>query len=269
MGTTADYLIRYTAFGNNLIFSDTIAEKSLRAAEWRFLTTEADDMVPYLENLYKIAKRYLDGRNATDHKAIYSAVALAVMDHFYRSGYLPRLFYEPIRRSKKIRIQRAPGRSLIEKTTRCLFDEYFELLGGELLAADLSEIVQTFVAASTYPNGELFKARLAVSNQALQNAVLVGGADFDCVIKHKQRFVLTEIKSLLKPLAVDHLRQLIGYTLLFDPKLDDFSFSNVGVYHSRSGSFRIVRVDDLIRTVLPSFKSVQHARATFTAEMIG
>jgi hypothetical protein len=90
IGTTADYLIRYTANGNALTFENTIAHQALESAEL-FHTFSGQEFGQYLENLYKIGKQYLDGRDATDHKAVYSATALAVMDNVFRSGMLPRL----------------------------------------------------------------------------------------------------------------------------------------------------------------------------------
>ena len=88
-------MIRYTANENKLIFENTIAHQALNDVEFLNAFT-GQDFTQYLENLYKIGKQYLDGRDATDHKAVYSATALSVMDNVSRSGRLPKLFYEPI-----------------------------------------------------------------------------------------------------------------------------------------------------------------------------
>lgn len=266
IGTTTDYLIRYTANGNSLIFENTIAHQALESSEFLGAFT-GQDFTHYLENLYKIGKHYLDGRNATDHQAIHSATALAVMDNVFRSGRLPRLFTEPVPKDKKEQIKKAAGKGLKEKTTRFLFDEYYESLGGELYAQDVSELIKTFVAVTKNQESELFNARFVVFNQALGNSGLVGGADFDCVIEHNSRLILTDIKTTIKPLTIEHLRQIIGYALLYNEKKDDFEFTDIGIYYSRSGSFRFLPIGDVIEKALCGFKSVSQARKAFISEV--
>lgn len=141
IGTATDYLIRYAANGNSLTFENTIANKALGYADTKKCSPQ------YLESLYEIGKQYLDGRDATDYKAVYSATALAMMDNVYRSGLLPKLFSESVPR---------------EKTTRLLFDEYYESLGGKLYAQDVSELVETFVAGTKNQESELFNAKFSV-----------------------------------------------------------------------------------------------------------
>ncbi len=41
---------------------------------------------------------------------------------------------------------------------------------------------------------------------------------------------------MVKPLGIEHVRQLIGYALLYDEEKDLFKFTDIGFYHSRSGS---------------------------------
>lgn len=266
IGTTADYLIRYTANGNTLTFENTIAHQALESAEL-FHAFSGQDFTQYLDNLYKIGKQYLNGRDATDHKAVYSATALAVMDNVFRSGMLPRLFSEPIPKDKKEQIKKSEGKDLKEKTTRFLFDSYYETLGGNLYAQDVSELIKTFVDATKSKGSELFNARFVVFNQALENSALVGGADFDCVIEYNNRLILTDIKTTTKPLTIEHFRQIIGYALLYDEKKDNFKFTNIGIYYSRSGSFRFLPIDSVIEKSLSSFKSVSQARKAFIGEI--
>ena len=263
IGTTTDYLIRYTANGNSLIFENTIAHQALESSEFLHAFT-GQDVTQYLENLYKIGKHYLDGRDATDHKAVYSATALAVMDNVFRSGRLPKLFSEPIPKDKKEQIKKSTGKGLKEKTTRFLFDEYYETLGGE---QDISDLIRTFITVNQSPESEFFDARFAVFNQALGNSGLVGGADFDCVIEYDDRLILTDIKTTIKPLTIEHLRQIIGYALLYDQKKDDFKFTDIGIYYSRSGSFRFLQIDSVIERSLSGFKSVSQARKAFISEV--
>lgn len=257
IGTATDYLIRYTADKNKLIFDDTIAYQALKKGEHINSIMGQNQDMRHLKNLYEIAKRYLDGRDATDHKAIYSATALSIMDNVLRSGYLPGLF------SKKSKKKKSASKDLKEDTTKLLLDEYYEELGGVLYAQDIANLISIFVTARKDPESEFFDAQFVVFNQALRNSGLVGGADFDCVIAYDNRLILTDIKTITEKLRTESLRQIIGYALLYDPKKDDFEFTDIGIYHSRSGSFRFLPLNDVIKKVCPDLNSVSRAREVF------
>lgn len=327
-GTTADYLIRYAASGNSLSFENTIAHQALKYAKAGLITDSK-----HLADLYDIGKQYLDGRDASDPKAVYSATALAMLDNVLRSGVagrLPELFdylnhkyrqnqiaqlglrdlinktVSPhIRRKQKLRwidpevkarlwldkgqmeklgleipegektrflvdvdqVKKSLWDKIKDRPTRFLFDAYLETLDGELYTQDVSELIKTFVGAIKSRDSELFNAQLIVSNQALGNSWLVGGADFDCVIEYNNRLILTDIKTTTKRLATEHFRQILGYALLYDEKEDDFKFTDIGIYHSRSGSFRFLSMDSVIEKSLPGFKSVSLARKEFISEL--
>ncbi len=265
IGTTTDYLIRYTASGNALQFENIIASEALALAVLNAGLNDQEVIRHYLEDLFEIGKQNLDGRDASDYKAVYSATALTVMDNFYRSGRLPQLFLEPIQKDKKEIIEKSSGATLKEKTTNYLFSEYFESLGGAQYAQDISDLIQLFVKSRNDPNSEFFNAKIVVHNQELINSGLVGGADFDCVFESNNRLVLTDIKTTAKPLKIEHLRQIIGYALLYDEKQDNFKFTDIGIYHSRSGSFRSLPIDSVIEMSLIGFKSVSSARKAFIA----
>ncbi|MCD6273715.1 MAG: hypothetical protein J7K30_12955 [Deltaproteobacteria bacterium] len=100
IGTSTDYLLRYTANGNHLNFEETIAHQALEFTNG-ILNSSYKNIANHLETLYKLGKEYIDGRDATDHEAAYSATALAMMDNVFRSGRLPQLFLEPITKEKK------------------------------------------------------------------------------------------------------------------------------------------------------------------------
>jgi hypothetical protein len=263
LGTTTDYLIRYTANDNALQFEHTIA---WQAYGRRFFSMRPS-VIQHLENLFEIGKQYLDGRAGSDYKAIYSATALAVMDNFYRSGLLPGLFYELIQKNEKEIIRKHDGRNIKEKTTNYLLSKYFTKLGGDQYARDISEMIRLFVKKRTERGSELFGAKLVVFNQSLANDGLVGGADFDCVIKSKSHLVLTDIKMTTRPLIIDYLRQIIGYALLYDETKDNFKVTHIGIYYSRTGSFRSLPIDSVIDMTLTGFKSVELARKEFIATL--
>ena len=128
IGTTTDYLIRYNAGGNKLIFENTIAyaaqkkdifykellPESIHVYELPFLQPGEY----YMNSLSEIGMQYLDGRNASNNKAIYSATALAVMDGVYRTGFLPKLFYKSISSNEIERIGKMKGEELEIETKK-------------------------------------------------------------------------------------------------------------------------------------------------------
>lgn len=277
IGTTTDYLIRYAANENSLIFEDTVAFQALESCELIQAAT-GQDFKNHLTHLYAIGKENLNGiappyghriiyKPPTDPKAVYSATALAVMDNVLRCGLLPKSFSEPITEEKMKVIKKTTGKNPNEKTTRFLFNEYFESLGGDLYAQDVSQILQTFIFATIAEDREIYKPIFTVFNQRLANSRLVGGADFDCIIEYNDRSILTDIKTIIRPISIDNFRQIVSYALLYDEKEDDFEFTDIGIYHARSGSFRFLSLDDVIKKYLPSLESINHARKVFIEEI--
>ena len=266
MGTTADYLFRYTVQGNSLCFENTTAYIAGRGGvsyggEYRTLDSA------FFRSLFEIGKFYLDGRYATDEYSIYSATALAVLDGFFRSSHVPQIFLAPISKETELRINKLDGDNPSQKLAWYLFDLYYQSLGGKLYAQDLSELINQLMLAIQDNKSEIYKASIKVGNEVLSNSKLVGGADFDCVIEYTNRHVLTDIKTTLKPLTIAHLRQILGYALLYEEGKDSFKFTDVGIYHSRSVSFRFLPVSRVIEMCLPSFDSLQHVREAFVSEL--
>jgi hypothetical protein len=79
--------------------------------------------------------------------------------------------------------------------------------------------------------------------------------------------ILTEIKTKIKPLTIQDLRQILCYALLYDERKDSFKFTDIGFYHSRSGSFRCLAIDSAIEMAFVGFKSVDSARKAFVAAL--
>jgi hypothetical protein len=268
MGTTTDYLLRYTLQGNRLSFEDSFAYKATKSRPF-MLVEEAQRIIrpEYFLALYEIGKFYLDGRDAVDERSAYSALALAVLEHYYRSGFLPKLLISPISKEEGSQINSLDGESIASKTAWFFFDKLYQSLGGEQYASDVSELVGLFVSECHDPSSELFRAKLKECGQSFVNSRLVGGADFDCVIECNNRSVLTDIKTTLEPVSITNFRQLLGYALLCDPDKDGFDFSDVGFYHSRSASFRYLPLERVIKECFPSLKSIKNARAAFINEL--
>lgn len=264
MGTATDYLLRYALQGNRLSFEDSFAYEPIKSRA-RVILEETKRIISpeYFQALFEIGKFYLDGRDATDEEAVYSATALAVLEHYYRSGYLPNMLLSPISKEKEAWISCLDGESLNHKTAWYLFDTLYQSLGGERYAQEIAKLIMLFASAIRDPNSELYKANLQVGEQSLVNSKFVGGADFDCVIECNDRQVLTDIKTTLEPLSILNFQQLMGYALLYDPDKDGFEFSDVGFYHSRSASFRFLPTEQAIKECFPGFASMKSAREAF------
>lgn len=253
IGTSVDYLIRYSAMGNKLIFNETVAHQGWSLGSVGSMNDFWDDLFldERVTDLYEIGKMYMDGREAPNIEAVHSAIALSLLEKVYRSHSLPNLFMN----------------SPEDKDTQILLNEYIEQMGGTALLEDISACMKTFISALKDPNGELFDGRIVVFNRGLGNSGLVGGADFDCVIEYNKTLILTEIKSMVKPLVIEHIRQVIGYALLYDKEKDPFQFSDVGFYHSRSGSFRFLPMDSILEKCFHDLASVDHARKEFVKKL--
>ena len=76
------------------------------------------------------------------------------------------------------------------------FYEYFcNKLGGQFFAKDVLTIIETYTSARGRPNDELSDTIITIFNRSLQNSNLVGGADFDCVMRKGKTQILTDIKT--------------------------------------------------------------------------
>lgn len=271
IGTTTDYLIRYVANKNKLDFDQTIAKATIfYANESPFSFPRLpQDKLEIVNTLWEIARTYLDGRQP-DESVVYSATALSMLDNVFRSGgRIPQSFMGDLTLAEKERMDTLPtGYSANEKEAMVRFYEYFcNTLGGRLFAQDVLAIIETFSAARYRQDDEMFGATITVFNRALGNSSLVGGADFDCVISKADSNILTDIKTTIKPLPINGLRQLIGYALLHDAKKDKFDFDQIGIYFSRSGSLRCLPTATIIQKCFPSLGTIDKAKKAFLQEI--
>ncbi len=153
---------------------------------------------------------------------------------------------------------------LVPPTTQTLFEYFYSnTLGGHVFAEDVAQLVRIYQHSTSSQDGDLYGVTMDTTNRALANSELVGGADFDCILRVGDALVLTELKATTQRLTTDHLRQILGYALLIDEERDELSPTHVGVYHVRSGSFRSMPISDLIRKALPGLRTIQNARAKF------
>lgn len=264
-GTTLDYLLRYTANANNLLFEKTIAAAAVGRANINYLLGDIDKNGLFkIKSLFEIGKKFLDGRNADEDKAIYSGTALAMTEKYFRSGMLPALFDEKLSKDKNQQIKKAgKGKTLKEKVVNFLFDEYYEHLGGQSYANDISNLVRIFVEGLKTPNSGIYQAKFILGNSDLKNSRLVDGADFDCVIRYQEADILTEIKTTINSITLPQLRQLIAYALLYNPKRDRFQFTHLGFYLARAADLTYLPLEEVMNMCLPNFGSIEEARKQF------
>lgn len=259
IGTTADYLLRYTANKNHLDLEETVA----KLAFYSFGDIPREDskknynceyLSDHIKALDKIGESFLDGRDAKESKAIYSATALSLMDNVFRSHILPVIFNSTTKENYK---------KEENNHTAFLFNQYYELLGGRLYENELAFIINTFQKALNDNRSEIFGINLTVYNKGFANSRLVGGADFDCIIQSQNKSVLTDIKTKINKLSVSDLYQIISYSLLYDEAKDNVKFDSIGIYHSRSGSFRELDTQEIVEECFYGFGSIDEARKTF------
>lgn len=271
IGTTVDYLIRYVGCGNTLDFKKTIAFEALKyikARREKFKHSTNLIYFRHLKNLFAMGKRNLDGRAANNLETICSATALAIMDGQFRSGDLPWGWLIEVNKHNRQQITSCEGINLSEKTTNYCFEKFFSYLGGLDYVNDVKHIIEIFSDALENPESEIYNAKIVVPNQSLKNSNIVGGADFDCVIEYNNKHILTDIKTAIKPLSLMHLRQLISYALLYDTNKDNFSFTEIGFYHSRSGSFRSLPLSEVVSNVFPNFNCIEDIRKYFINKIL-
>ncbi len=267
-GTATDYLLRYTIQNNSMRLEDSFAYQSVKANHTMILWESERILKPaFFSALFDIGKFYLDGRDATDEKSVYSATALAVLEHLYRSEHLPKALSSSISEELLAWIKTIDGDSLEHKIAWYTFDDFYQSLGGKSYADDIALLIRLFSKSWHDPSNKIYKARISPVSQSLFNSRLVNGADFDCIIECNGRTVLTDIKTSIKPLTIQHVRQLLGYALLLDPDVDGYDVTDIGFYHSRSASFRFVSLEKAIKDCFRGFTTVTHARETFISYM--
>lgn len=272
IGTATDYLIRYVANNNRLDFDQTIAYQARSAIESmsRISQYAHNTTIETANVLYEIGRAHLDGRRP-DEAAIYSATALSLLDNVHRSrsgrkfpAYFDKHFADDGR------LDSFPGDyGLLEKLAMLKFYNYYcSELSGKEYAQDILDILNIFASARSGFGDEFSETTFTVFNLALANDHLVYGADIDCVITKNNLNILTDIKTTIHSLPISALRQLIGYALLHDEEKDQFTVDEIGIYYSRSGSFRHIPVRTIIRKCLPSFKTVEAAKKAFIYEAL-
>ncbi|VVC84693.1 hypothetical protein [Sideroxydans sp. CL21] len=267
-GTATDYLLRYTITNNSIRLEDSFAYQTVRANHTMILWESERILKPaFFSALFDIGKFYLDGRDAANEKSVYSATALAVLEHLYRSEHLPKALSSSISEELLAWIKTIDGESLEHKLAWYTFDAFYQSLGGKSYADDIASLIGLFSKSWHDPSSEIYKARINNVNQSFFNSRLVNGADFDCIIECNGRSVLTDIKTSVKPLTIQHLRQLLSYALLLDPDVDGYDVTDIGFYHSRSASFRFSPIEKAIKDCFRGFTTVAHARKTFLSHI--
>lgn len=265
-GVIVDYLIRYVANGNKLDFMHTIAfegQNAFSGSQWAIYTH-------WSCIIFAMGKCFLDGRAATSREAVFSATALAILDGYYRSERLP--FEMPYCHDTVESCEQylfTDDESKIIEIARWMIDGVINCRGEEDFYEDIINVVNIFNEAFCTSSGQLFGSRFIEKVPLLNNGNLLGGADFDCLIHHKNKKVLTEIKTTRSKTTAQNLRQLIGYALLADPKKDELIFDSIGYYHSRAGSFRTMNIEDVIRAGFNDFATIEEARNEFITTISG
>lgn len=261
IGTACDYLIRYTENNKKISFNKSIAYLGWDRAHTIY---SGEDYEIITDVLWDIGQFGLKGNLPSSPEAVVSAIALSILDGVYRSGCLPKMLSSCTNKKESTRIKKIKyGKNYSEKKIFYLFFKYLEYMGGDSFINEIAAIIRIFDESLCDPKSDIYGIKFKVHNKALANSGLVGGADFDCVIQKENKYILTDIKTTKLKLKREHIRQLIGYALLYTKSYDRFPFTDVGIYYSRSGCFRYMSLELLIIYALPKLKTVSNARKKF------
>lgn len=260
IGIITDYLIRYVANNNRLNFEETVAAQATQMF-W-------SDSIH--EHLFEIGKSGLNGNIATSSQAITSALAFSVLDGCCRSGQFPKIFNDQLTKDDKEKIKSMNfGRSYKEKLSYYLLLQYLNSLGGDSFINEIINVIGIFENGLKDESSEIYNIKFITYNQALINGIFIDGADFDCIIENDNKHILTEIKTITGKLTLQHLRQILGYALLYDEEKDDFSFNHLGFYYTRSGSFKYLPSKYLFDNCFPGFSTIEEIRLKFLNSING
>lgn len=249
-GITIEWLIKYTAMQNSLPLSELLMFDS------NLTEFDPKTLGITLATLSEAVYRFLDGRDANSTEAVYAATALGIVETFNRKRQLPESLREVL--------ANMPTQSSVstKKTAILWFQDYIYSLGGECFVQDILNMIEIF----NYPNGSNSVRVLKFNLHSLENVFVnsIIDAEFDCVANIHGILSIIDIKATVNRIKRRYLYQLLGYALLHDPSHDSFRAKNVGIYHARSGSLRLMPLEDLVTRCL-DFQTAAQARKVFAS----
>lgn len=211
--------------------------------------TKLSNKTIHVFNLFKLGKSIIERHmDALNPDVVKGFLSFAILDNLFRSNKLPAGFYN-------------------NNDTMELFNEFYNVIGGDLYTNELFNLIKIFKKEINDIDGSLYGSEFVVLNSALSNSGLVGGADFDCIIKYNGKFILTDIKAIKSPINGSYLKQLLGYAFLYDKEKDKFDLTDIGFYYARSGAFRYISCDDAVKIYLTGFNNTDEARTVFVKKL--
>jgi len=288
LGIMADYLFRFYYLGNAFKIEKTIAYEGVNKCNNRVLEYPGNKCIIKPIGSIISAKLLLVGTpffNRTlldDRHGLYRATTFAVLDTFFRSERWPSIIIENICEYlisigwwKKFEFEGEYvyeesgsvefSKNEIERIAIQSFDELYDTLGGDDFTSELINIVN-IMKESKKSNSGLGEAQIKISNGTMYNSRFIG-ADFDTVMVKGNDMIMTDIKTLTRPLTKKDLLQLISYCLLCSEKDEPPRITHAGIYHGRSGDYKYLPLPDIIRMTLPTFESIEDARSEFISRI--
>lgn len=258
VGITIEYVIRYIANNYHLVIEDTVIgegwERMPRYASYNSHTEAAGQTL-----LDYIGRIYIDGR-PVDELVIYSCTALSILEGLIKSGFFPRSFNQEITKENENIIRGLKfAQTFEEKKVLWLFDEYcLNTLQWDVFVQDIQNMARIFLNAIQPPQGSFSGAEFPVLSRALYR-----GNRIDCVVNKDGYSILTDIKAISRPLAKSEFQQLLSYALLHDEVNDRFEITALGVYYARTGTFKYLPLDTIVRQCFPNYGSLEAAKSAF------
>lgn len=288
LGVMADYLFRFYYLGNDFQIEKTIAYKCIDICN-KYISFHPDNkciVKPIgsiiTAKLLQTGTPFFNRTLLDDRHGLYRATTFAVLDAFFRSERWPSIIIENICEYlisigwwKKFEFEGEyvyeESRSVefskneVERIAIQSFDEFYDTLGGDDFTFELINIVNIMKESKKINNG-LGEAQIKISNETMYNSRFIG-ADFDAVMIKGNDMIMTDIKTLTRPLTKKDLLQLISYCLLWSKKDEPPRITHAGIYHGRSGDYKYLPLPDIIRMTLPTFESIEDARSEFISRI--
>ncbi|MBU2773349.1 hypothetical protein HMI48_05345 [Acidithiobacillus ferrooxidans] len=235
-------------------------------------------------------------QKSEDHDYIFKLTTFSVVEAFFRSGKLPKIFtdnitnfllsngyikeitidhdYSPEKNEAigceprkeyrhchtKDRADRFLRENRLERVILESYLQFYDSLGGDNFAKELEFVIDNIKKSA---NDILAGFSLLVSNGRPRNAILVDGADFDVILDNGEKLILVDIKTIRRQITQKDIQQLVSYIFLLGEDDTHKPLTHAGFYYPLTGEFMYYDINSLIKTVLPKFRSVNSARNKF------
>lgn len=229
---------------------------------------------------------------------IFKLTGFAVIEAFFRSGKLPKIFTENMKNfllsngyideitvgyyhdpeindlveceprkeyiccrvENENRADKLLRENRLERVILESYLQFYDSLGADNFANELALVIDNIKKSI---NSSLSGFSLLVSNGHPKNSTVVDGADFDAILDDGEKIILVDVKTIRRQITQKDIRQVIGYILLLGEDDSPKPVTYAGFYYPLTGEFIYYDIESIIKTVLPKFRTINSARNRF------